>query len=217
MDRFGAQTGIDVSDWKGKYWARWGDAVREAGLVPNQFGSEAYDPTELLEKYAQYARELGRLPTRDDIRLKRRRDSGFPSPSTFFRRWRKSVLVEKLLEYCRTRKRYDDVAGLCKEYAPRNREVSDQARRGEEEVGSVYLLKSGRFYKIGRSSAPGRREYELAIQLPEKVKTIHVIRTDDPSGIEAYWHRQFEAKRAKGEWFKLNAADVAAFKKRKFM
>ncbi len=47
-------------------------------------------------------------------------------------------------------------------------------------------MKSGRFYKIGRSNATGRREYEVAIQLPEKLSTVHVIRTDDPAGIEAY-------------------------------
>lgn len=78
-------------------------------------------------------------------------------------------------------------------------------------------MKSGRFHKIGHSNAAGRREYELAIQLPEKLKTIHVIRTDDPTGIEAYWHNRFKDKRKNGEWFDLTAADVAAFKRRKFM
>jgi len=53
-------------------------------------------------------------------------------------------------------------------------------------MGIVYLIKSGRFYKIGRSNSIGRREYDLGIQLPERAKTIHVIRTDDPTGIEAY-------------------------------
>jgi hypothetical protein len=59
--------------------------------------------------------------------------------------------------------------------------------------------------------------YELAIQLPEKSRLVHQIRTDDPSGIEEYWHKRFSDKHKNGEWFDLSSSDVKTFTRRKFM
>jgi hypothetical protein len=214
--KFASETGIKVSDWLGKFWARWSEAIREAGFAPNQLQG-AYEKTDLLHKYANLTRELGRLPAKGDLRLKASHEAGFPSDATFERLGPKPELVAQLVDYCRSRNGYEEVVRLCEAYSPRRRTGPEEAGPRNEEFGFVYLIKSGRSYKIGRTNAAGRRERELAIQLPEKVKTVHAIRTDDPVGIEAYWHKRFEAKRKNGEWFELDAADVAAFKRRKFM
>jgi hypothetical protein len=217
VERFTNETGIKRYEWMGVYWARWGDALREAGYMPNQL-QQAYEPEELLEQYARFAVELGRLPTNADMRLKTRSDPDFPASTTFSNRWSKAELVAQLLEYCRGKDGYEEVVRLCEGYTPRTQsEEQTQTAPGDVTMGYVYLVKMGRHYKIGMTNSVGRREYELNLQLPERTELIHVIATDDPLGIEEYWHKRFVAKNTNGEWFALDSVDVAAFKRRKFM
>jgi Meiotically Up-regulated Gene 113 (MUG113) protein len=212
--QFYAETGIKETDWLGKHWARWGDAITEAGLTPNTL-QVGYGEERLLERLASFARELGRFPGRNDIQLKARLDKGFPHPTTFQRLGLKSELAAKLAKFCESKTGYDDVREFCTLATPEER--GEQSAGVEETFGSVYLLKSGRFYKIGRSNAVGRRERELQIQLPERAASVHSIKTDDPVGIEDYWHRRFADRRKNGEWFELTSRDVAAFKRRNYV
>jgi hypothetical protein len=216
--RFQQQTGITQADWFGRYWARWSDALREAGFSPNSLQGPHAEEL-LLQRLAQLIRELRRFPGVGDLRLKRHQDRTFPSHNTFTRFGAKRHLVARALEYCRSRAGFDDVVSLLDALvssAAETRQLRDESPH-EIDIGFVYLLRSGRFFKIGKTNAHGRRERELAIQLPEKARSVHVIRTDDPTGIEAYWHTRFAAKRRHGEWFELDAADISAFKRRKFM
>ncbi len=212
---FEREAGIRKSDWYGKFWARWGDAIREAGLSPNELVGPI-DEESLLDKYARFAQELGHLPVSGELRLKARQESSFPSHNIWGKWGGKSELVKMLAQYCQSHPEYADVLQMCKD-VPRARDVSKDTKTTTSGDGFVYLIKSGRFYKIGKTNALGRREYELAIQLPQKTNTVHSIRTDDPDGIEEYWHERFASKRKNGEWFELSAADVASFKRRKFM
>lgn len=216
--RFSSETGIKVSDWYGKYWARWGDALEEAGYTPNS-KQDSYDEGWLIEQMILFIRELGRFPVFAELRLKARKDKGFPSHSTFARLGNKVEAARKILQYCRQVSGYNDVINVCQPIACAEPEgdKTEEASAEDSDLGYVYLIKSGRYYKIGRSNFVGRREYELSIQLPEEVTLVHSISTDDPIGIESYWHKRFKDKRKNGEWFQLTSDDVKAFKMRRFM
>jgi hypothetical protein len=148
--------------------------------------------------------------------MKSRNDPEFPSHGAFSRLGSKIQRVLKVAEYCRTHEGLQDVLELCPDLI----DLKQHHREKDvvtEEIGFVYLIKSGRYYKNGRSNSSGRREYELAIQLPERANKVHEIRTDDPVGIETYWHKRFESKSKNGEWFDLSPLDIKAFRRRKFM
>lgn len=216
-EKFLQETGIKESDWSGIYWARWGDVLREAGFAANELQS-AHDEDHLLEKYVALIREMSRIPVAMELRLKRRSDPSFPSHNTFARFGTKQQLIAKAIEFCHSRGGLNDVEQICQAQITAPKMDCDEGHESvNDEFGFVYLIQSGHFFKIGKTNALGRREYELKIQLPEKTKTVHSIRTDDPTGIEAYWHKRFEICRKNGEWFELSRADVIAFKRRKFM
>jgi Meiotically Up-regulated Gene 113 (MUG113) protein len=213
--RFLADTGIKESDWHGKYWVRWGDALREAGFEPNRLNA-ALSESHLLSSLADLVKELGHFPVSGEIKLKARSTPGFPSPNTYGRFGGKGVLAAKLQAWFLAQ---DDAAGaaMCAPAAVAAGVGGESVASPGPVVGFVYLLKSGKFYKIGKTNAVGRRERELTIQLPQKAETVHSIKTDDPAGIEEYWHRRFGDRRRNGEWFELAQADVIAFRRRRFM
>ncbi|HLZ41701.1 MAG TPA: GIY-YIG nuclease family protein [Candidatus Sulfotelmatobacter sp.] len=199
VGRFLKETGIRESDWRGRFWVRWSDAVREAGLEPNQ-KQGAIDDNVLLDKLIALIRELGHFPVAAEIRLKDAQDPTFPNLKTFARFGLKHELVARVRAYSESKAGYDDVVAMCTAITVQgNGRPANEVKGAEPAFGFVYLMKSGKHYKIGRSNAVGRREYELGILLPDPPSTVHKIKTDDPVGIEAYWHGRFAAKRKGGE------------------
>jgi len=211
---FAKATGLGQHEWKGVFWRRWSEALAEAGLTPNKFGART-DEALVLQQYIALVSRLNAVPVHADLLLERRRNPAFPSESVFRRLGDKKALLRRAASFCEGQNDLDGVRELLlKELgAP-----ISAPRSGMSAIvtGYVYLIRSGKSYKIGRTNASGRRERELAIQLPTKPHTVHVIQTDDPEGIEAYWHRRFAAKRQDGEWFLLSDDDVRAFKWRRY-
>lgn len=207
---FTSATGITEAKWRGLIWARWGDALTEAGYEPNTL-TAALPDDDVLTPIATLTRELGRLPTRAEIALQSARNPDLPSPGAVQRRYPTNQrLIEALLALS-ARDGWTDLATIL----PAPEHNAAMANRAKED-GSVYLLRSGAHYKIGRSDQLERRVKEIRVALPEAVTLIHSIRTDDAPGIEAYWHRRFADRRANGEWFALTPEDVRAFCRRTF-
>src|SRR5437016_3148576 len=209
---FNRETGVSSYYWRGGYWRSWSAFQADSGYVPNSPTQRITDET-LLQRFAELALDRKQIPTTADLSLKKKEDPSFPD-KTVFRRWgNRSALLAKVAEFCEGKAPFAPVLELLTHGISNNLNHRLDSFRIK---GFVYLLRSGKYYKLGRTNAAGRRLRELAIQLPQKPDTVHVIETDDPEGIEQYWHRRFAEKRHGGEWFALSADDVRAFKQRRF-
>jgi Meiotically up-regulated gene 113 len=216
-DRFFTETGIKFSDWHGKYWVKWGDALFESGFQPNTF-QKAYDEDFVLEKLISLIKELGKFPTHAEIRIKKQTDTEFPSQSAFRTLGNQSDHISKVVEYCKRTQEMNDVLQICLPLLQLEKEiVNDKTDVNTTNIEFVYLMKSGKYYKIGRSNDAERRAYDIRLQMPDKLDLVHKISTDDSIGIEEYWHKRFKDKRKNGEWFELTRQEVEIFKRRKFM
>ncbi|GAB7143505.1 GIY-YIG nuclease family protein [Mycobacterium riyadhense] len=216
-ERFATETGISDSTWRGRYWITWSEAVAEAGFAPNVMNIQKLDDDSLLRELALVTRRLGRFPTDAHLRMERRNNPDFPSEKVFANRLgKKANQVARLRAFTQSIDGFADVLEILVHEQVADQKLSDTT--SDDTHGYVYMIRSGKYYKVGFASHVGRREYEIGLQLPERVELIHSFATDDPAGIERYWHQRFRDRRRNGEWFLLSAADIAAFKRRrKFM
>lgn len=118
-------------------------------------------------------------------------------------------LAQRVAAFAKEHPEHASVIPLCKS------DVDDPDDTASSANGYVYLVEDGRRYKIGRTRSVEDRIPELSNQSSHRIDLVHKIATDDPPGIEKYWHERFADKRKYGEWFDLDVRDVAAFRRRK--
>jgi Meiotically up-regulated gene 113 len=210
---FAKESGIAAHKWRGVYWARWGDALKDAGFQPNEWASKS-DTQAILMKFAELTLDSGSIPTKSEIDLMRRQDNSIPSSKFIISHFGgKNGLAQALLDLAVSDERFSALSDIVVAKPPAKLAISSAASTID---GWVYLIKSGDNFKIGRSDNLERRVKQISIALPEAANLFHAIQTDDPVGIEEYWHKRFADQRLNGEWFKLTKSDIAAFKRRKF-
>jgi hypothetical protein len=212
LGKFAEETGVKQYNWQ-VYWDVWSSALKEAGFEPNTFGRTHSHET-LVEKLIELIRGLGQFPLQRQIVRKARTDSSFPGESSFRKLGTKSQMAASVLAYCQSRAGFEDVVKICSTIPLENKPEAEEKTENLGQAGYVYLWKSHRRYKIGKTFDLDRREGELAAQSPYGWERIHEIKTDDPSGVEAYWHKRFKDKATdRNEWFELSGEDVKAFKR----
>jgi hypothetical protein len=210
-------TGIKRGWLRRQLWfTTWNDLLAEQGRTTRKFSTVKTEPEKIVEAVAQLILRISAWPTDDQLLQERSRDSTFPSINVI-RPIRKTGELARLIS---------NLGVLNSDFALASKIASKQIPTIAKEIyllpqekikGYVYVLRSGRRFKIGKSNDPSRRYREVKLELPEETIQVHTIATDDPSGIEAYWHTRFAAKRVRNtEFFDLNADDVRALKRRTY-
>jgi hypothetical protein len=100
--RFENQTGIRQSAWRGVYWARWNDAVIEAGLEPNAKTTRLEEHF-FFVKLAEACHHFQKFPTAMELRMYSQRDPAFPNTKSITRHFRSLTNAPgQLIEWART-------------------------------------------------------------------------------------------------------------------
>lgn len=211
---FQENTGVKSYYWQ-KYWPRFGDAQEEAGFKRNKFLKISQRDDVLFEKFVVLIRELNKWPTKGEMVVKHNNDKRFPSDTSFYKRYGNKIdVVQEILEYA-SKHNYSDIIKICQKEVRGTQNIKNNQTIKDDNlrVGWIYLFRSGKNYKIGKSYDPMRRNYEIGLKLPDENELIHKVKVDDIDGMEKYWHQRFKSKRKNGEWFNLSADDVKAMKR----
>src|SRR5207248_806118 len=162
-------------------------ALAQAGFGPNQY--QVVIPRQAIDaSLADGIVRFGNMATAAELAHSRGVDDDVHSPKVSDRLEPPPGGARNLADDLPNRS--DLIAIIAPLLAEQAGDEPDDSGAERQPDGFVYLLKSGRHCKIGYTFDVGRRRYDLGIQLPEAVEEVHAIRTDDPVGIERYWHER---------------------------
>ena len=211
------ETGIKENWLRIQPWySGWNSLLAELGLNTKSFGVVRSSVPNIVMAVANLIVRDSLWPTQDALARERKRDDLFPSLKVIRPLRKTGELARLIVQLGSTDPNFAAAALLAAPHAAQL--AQDTSVLSSERItGYVYMLRSGSHYKIGKSKDPSRRWREIRLELPEETHQVHSIPTDDPTGIEAYWHHRFKEKRVRNtEFFKLDGSDILAFKRRTY-
>ena len=167
---FCSETEIPEHQILGVHWARWNDALTEAGVGTGSFFQPRTEDASVVEAFALLVHKLNKWPTQSDLQMERRRNGSFPSIRVIRRVRRASPFASRVLSYCAGRADLADVATIATEVA-KAESAEAPVLDSASIVGYVYMMRSGRRYKIGH---PTHRR-------------VVIVRSDSISPIQRRW------------------------------
>lgn len=200
-----------------------GQLQEEAGFTPNAL-NESMAEDELVDQLITLCCRYGQFPTNQQLRQARHESPDeFASHNTYTRLGaskadRAATIVAALSskDVLTTDERL--ALDICLPLAEDAENKTSDPEGKMNICGYVYLFRDGKAYKIGNSTDPDARRDALQTGNPRRIVLVHRIVTDDPPGIEAYWHNRFRHRNANiaggDEWFFLSKEDVAAIRSR---
>jgi hypothetical protein len=79
----------------------------------------------------------------------------------------------------------------------------------------VYILESGGYYKIGRTTGAVKRLQDIARTIiPFETQIVFLVKIDNAAECEAEMHREYKEHRVRGEWFELTEWEVAQLQRK---
>lgn len=222
--RLRQETGITEHHYQ-KY-GTLGQLQTEAGYPPNQL-TQGIAEDALVKQLVELCARFGRFPTQQQLRQARHEAPDLIASHNTFNRLgeTKARRAAAVVGYLASNGELDDdekaVLKICLPIAETAECDADDPEGQMDECGYVYLFRDGRAYKIGNSTDPDCRRDALQTGNPRRIVLVHRILTDDPVGIEKYWHDRFAGRRhtidGGREWFHLTRDDVATFRARRRM
>ena len=112
MELFASRTGIRKHEWLGKYWTHWGDALIDAGFLPNEF-TKKLDKFAAFEPIANFIKELQRVPTTAEFEMRRHKDPNFPNIRSILVQFEgKAHMIAELRTWAQSNEGFADVVAL---------------------------------------------------------------------------------------------------------